>query len=125
MFQSSMAKEKDVSIAVEALRVAMIDADEIALRDRVSDALSYGHSNGNVEDKTMFVKNIVTGKDVFKSIELYDHVISVVDDMAIARHRFKADVVVSGTPISNDIGVLQIWRLEGGKWRLLARQAFK
>lgn len=114
-----------VAEAIENLRKAMIDVDEAALGRLTAEELSYGHSNGNVEDKLTFIKSIVSGKDDFKEIELSDTAITVAGDMAIARHRFKAHVIVAGKPLRSDIGALQVWRKEEGGWKLFARQAFK
>ena len=58
---SSTAQSKDqrnVSMAVEKLRKAMIDGDRIALEAVASDNLSYGHSGGKVENKSEFVEAI-------------------------------------------------------------------
>jgi hypothetical protein len=37
----------------------------------------------------------------------------------------KAELLVNGTPVSPNIGVLQVWQKEKGKWKLIARQAYK
>lgn len=115
----------EVAAAIESLRAAMLEADEAILARLTAESLSYGHSNGNIENKATFVKSILSGKDDFKKIELSDHTISVAGDMAIARHRFKAHVIVNGTPLNSDIGVLQVWKKESPGWKLFARQAFK
>lgn len=121
----SVNPEVQVAEAIESLRKAMIETDGETLGRLTAEALSYGHSNGNVEDKPAFIKSIVSGKDDFKKIELSDHTISVAGDMAIARHRFRAHVIVNGTPLNSDIGALQVWKKESAGWKLLARQAFK
>lgn len=113
--------------AVENLREAMVGADELALRDITLDELSYGHASGLVENKDEFVGAIAGSKrrDVFHSIELSDQTIQISGDTAIVRHNFKAEVSINGVLAHPDIRVMQVWELRQGKWKLLARQAFK
>ncbi len=51
--------EQAVARVVEKLRKAIVDADKNTLQSLVSDKLSYGHSAGFVEDKKVFVDNLV------------------------------------------------------------------
>ena len=117
--------EKEVAAAVENLRKAMIDADKSALQSLTAEELSYGHSSGTMEDKTTFVEVIANGKSDYKSLELSGQTIKFASNTAIVRHKFVAEVVNSGTPSTPNLGVLQIWQKQEGKWKLLARQAFK
>ena len=113
--------------AVESLRKAMVNADQAALELLTADELSYGHTSGLIEGKSNFIEAIVGNniRDVFKHIELSDEVVTVSGDVAIARHRFVAEVVVNGNLMSPDIKVIQVWQQIQGVWRLLARQAYK
>jgi hypothetical protein len=62
----------------------------------------------------------------FRRIELSDQTISLVDDEAIVRHLFTGETVnPAGQTTPVRIGVLQVWRKQGGDWRLLARQAYR
>ncbi len=118
--------EKTVAAAVETLRKAMIDADKSTLESLTAGQLSYGHSSGAIEDKAAFVEAIVSGKSNFNSIELSDQTIKFAGNAAIVRHKFKAELVGAGGALNNvNIGVLQVWQKQKGKWKLLARQAVK
>ena len=118
--------EKAVATAVEALRKAMIDADKSTLESLVAEQLSYGHSSGAIEDKAAFVDAIVSGKSNFNSIELSDQTIKFAGNDAIVRHKFKAELTGAGGVLNNvNIGVLQVWQKQKGKWKLIARQAVK
>jgi ketosteroid isomerase-like protein len=118
-------QEKEVAAAVENLRKAMIDGDKVALTNLVSDDLSYGHSSGLLEDKATFIDVIASGKNDFKTIEITETIIKFSGSVAIVRHKMKADLINNGSPSSVNIGVMQVWQKEKGKWRLVARQAFK
>ncbi|HEY4337383.1 MAG TPA: nuclear transport factor 2 family protein, partial [Puia sp.] len=57
VFAQSKDESKDeraVSTAVEALRKALVDPDKTTLDALVLDELTYGHSNGNLQDKAAF-----------------------------------------------------------------------
>ncbi len=47
-------KEATVAVAVEQLRKAMVDADSVMLDKLTAADLSYGHSSGHLDDKTLF-----------------------------------------------------------------------
>lgn len=117
--------EKEVAAAVENLRKAMVAADKSALENLAAEEISYGHSNGLIQDKAAFVEAIASGKNVFKTIQLSDQTIKIAGNTAIVRHTLNAEVVNSGTPGTAHIGVLLIWQKQNAKWKLLARQAVK
>ncbi len=117
--------EQEVAAAVENLRKAMIDADKSALENLAAEEISYGHSNGLVQDKAAFVEAIASGKNVFKTIHLSGQTIRVAGNTALVRHTFDAEVVNNGTSGAAHIGVLLVWQKQKGKWKLLARQAVK
>ncbi len=123
--QAQSKQEKEVADAVETLRTAMVDADEAALKNITADVLSYGHSSGKIEDKNAFVEALVSGTSDFKNMNLTEQSVTVADNTALVRHKLSADVVDSGKPNSINLGVLLVWQKQQGKWKLLARQAFK
>lgn len=112
-----------VEQAVEALRRLMLQPNAAALEALLADQLSYGHSDGRVQNRTEFVDSLMTGASKFNAIALSDQTISVVDDIAVVRHVFAADVVSNGKPGQPRIRILQVWQKRDGRWRLLARQA--
>src|SRR5688572_5017856 len=119
------ADEKAVAAAVEKLRQAMIAADIAALKSLAADEISYGHSNGLIENKAEFVDQFVTGKSVFKTINLTDQTVKIFGDVAIVRHRLTGDTNNSNVPGKVDLMVLLVWQKQKGTWKLLARQAVK
>lgn len=122
---SQPKEESRVAAQVLELRRAMIDADGKALRSLTSEKLSYGHSNGLVEDRESFVKKLVTGESDFVNMELSDQTLTVSGQTAIVRHRLDADIKDGGKPNKVRLQVLLIWQRQGGDWKLLARQAIR
>jgi hypothetical protein len=117
--------EAEVEAAVDELTRAILAADGTALDALVLDGLSYGHSSGAVQDKAAFVEALASRRSSFPSITLSNRTASIVGDDAIVRHVFDGETVSNGKSVPVHIGVLQVWHREGGRWRLLARQAFK
>lgn len=118
-------QETAVANAVEQLRKAMVDADSAMLDKLASAKLSYGHSGGLVDDKTEFIRKIVSGKSDFVKLELPEQTVSVSKNTAIVRHKFNAITNDNGRPGEVHLSVLQVWQKQHGHWVLLARQAVK
>ena len=119
------ADEKDVAAAVESLRTAMIDANKTTLENLTAEELTYGHSSGTMEDKAAFIEVIASGKNDYKSLELSGQTIKLAGSTAIVRHKFVGEIVTNGNINAANLGVLQIWQKQKGKWKLIARQAYK
>jgi hypothetical protein len=118
--------EKEVLAAVEFLRKAMLDGDKAALDKIAAPELSYGHSTGTIQDKDAFIDVLVSGKNDFVTIDLSDQTVRMVgNNIALVRHKLKADTNDGGKPGTANIGILLVWQKQQGQWKLLARQAFK
>lgn len=115
-----------VELAVEKLRQALLARQRDPL-DQLTDAqLSYGHSNGKIEDKTTFLETLVSGRSRFTSITLSDQRVAVSGNTATVRHIFSASTQDAGkAPGSIQLAVLLVWTKQAGQWKLLARQALK
>jgi hypothetical protein len=117
--------EAALSQAVEALRKALLDADKVRLEQLGAAQLSYGHSDGRVQNKEEFIDGVMTRKATVKSLSFPELTIAVVGDAAIARHIYLSDSETDGKPATVRIGALQVWQKQDGRWKLLARQGFK
>ena len=115
--------EQQVADAVLAWRKAMLDADKAVLEAILAPDLSYGHSNGKIEDKAMVVKSISTGESDFVTMDLTEQSIKIVGKTAIVRHKLAGEIKDGGKPGAVKLFVLQIWQKYGPDWKLLARQA--
>ena len=85
MTSTQTGKEGAVSAAVEALRKAMIAADQSGLEKLTMAELSYGHSSGKLENKAEFIEALTSGKSGFSAIELSGQTVSVVDKVVDRR----------------------------------------
>ena len=119
------ADEAAVAQAVEALRKAILGQEKTQLEALCADQLSYGHSDGRVENKAKFIDGVMTRKAILKSLTLSDHTIAIVGTDAIARHTWASESEADGKLTSTKIGVLQVWQKQDGAWKLLARQSVR
>jgi ketosteroid isomerase-like protein len=117
--------EAAVKQNVEALREALLRADKAQLERLTAEQLSYGHSDGRVQNKAEFIDGVMTRKATVKSLNFPDLKIAVAGDAAIARHLYESESETDGKPNSIRIGTLEVWQKQGGNWKLLARQAYK
>ncbi len=115
----------EIEVSVTQLYAAMIEKNKSVLQNLTMDKLTYGHSSGKVEDKSEYVDGVLNGAFQFSSITPTDQTISVVGDVGIVRHIFKAEGTNDSTPAKVNIGCLMVFQKQNNSWKLLARQAFK
>jgi ketosteroid isomerase-like protein len=117
--------EAAVKQNVEALREALLKADKAQLERLTAEQVSYGHSDGRVQNKAEFIDGVMTRKATVKSLNFPDLKIAVAGDAAIARHLYESESEMDGKTTNTKIGTLQVWQKQGGNWKLLARQGYK
>jgi hypothetical protein len=119
------ANEASVDAAVQRLNAAMIGANAQEMKALTSDALSYGHSNGRVQDQVAFIETIASGATRYRRIDLSNSVTTLAGDEAIVRDHFSGTVESAGKVTDVDFDQLMIWQKRDGVWKLLARQGYK
>jgi hypothetical protein len=118
--------EIEVSTAVETLRKAMEDGNESVLQKLTDEKLTYGHSNGRIEDKASFVQSLASKQSDFVDISLSEQTVIINGNTALVRHKMNGNTNDAGKgPGTLNLGVLQVWIKNKGGWKLAARQAFK
>jgi ketosteroid isomerase-like protein len=111
---------------VEALREALLKADKAQLERLTAEQVSYGHSDGRVQNKAEFIDGVMTRKATVKSLNFPDLKIGMAGDAAIARHLYESESEMDGKTTDTKIGILEVWqKKQGGNWKLLARQGYK
>lgn len=111
---------------VNAFNDAMVNPTAQLLEDLCANELSYGHSNGLIQDKATFIDDLVNGPYNFKSVTSPELSIEISEETIVARFIFLAHAIKDENPIDIRLGCIQIFqRNAAGKWKLLARQAYK
>jgi hypothetical protein len=119
------AEEEAVASAVEAFRKAMQANDRAGLDALCSAQLSYGHSDGKVQTKEVFLDDATSGKARWKTLEFSGVKNSVAGDDAISRFILSGDLETADKVTAVRISVLMVWHKQGSAWTLLARQGYK
>ncbi|HEX5055401.1 MAG TPA: nuclear transport factor 2 family protein [Gammaproteobacteria bacterium] len=115
-----------VRARVDAFVAALLKPERSVLEELTSPDLSYGHSNGRIENREEFFLTMLEGHSRFLSIELTAQAIKTSGDIAIARHNLYAHTHDKGKePGTIRIGIMLVWRRECRSWKLLARQAYR
>lgn len=118
--------EAEVAEAVEALRVQLVDPEQAVLEGIADDILSYGHSNGHIEDKAEFIASLISQKFNFETLDLTEQTIDLSGETAIVRHQLQGNTADAGKePGTANLKVMQVWQKKGDDWKLLSRQAVK
>lgn len=125
MVKAQTKDEKDVLVAVENMRLALISGERAALENVAATDLSYGHSSGKLQDKAAFVEAIASGASDFVSIEYKNQTVKVTGKTALVRHELHAKTNDGGKPGEVHLGILLVWQKQGKDWKLLGRQAYK
>ena len=87
------------------------------------DGLTYGHSNGRLQNKTEFIREL-DGTNSFQSRELSKQTVFIDGDVAVVRHVFDGvNNLPEGKTSTAHITVLQVWKQYGGARKLLTRQS--
>ena len=117
--------EEQVSKAVEAFRLAQIEADGRILDALCAAELSYSHADARVEDKAAFIAHSTNGKSKFLSLEYRDVQISVVGPAAIVRFHgiSENEWTANGKTgkFNANLHILMNWQKQGNDWKLLSR----
>ena len=119
------ADDAAVGAAVEELRKASLAGDVGKLTALSSDAITYGHSDGRVQNKAEMLDGFKTRKATVKSIDFPELKVAVTGDTAVSRHLYVSQSELEGKTTDTKIGVIECWHKEGGGWKLLGRQGYK
>jgi hypothetical protein len=85
----------------------------------------YGHSAGRIETKAQFINGAVSRRSVWKFMTLTGQSHQIVGKRAVVRHLLTGETESEGKTNAIMIGVLGVWQKQVGRWKLLARQAYK
>ena len=115
--------EAAVQKAMDAFSRASMAGDKAGLEALAAPEITYGHSDGRVQDRATFIDALVTRKTIFKTMDLTRQTIAIAGDTAIVRNHMSADVDPGGRHV--ELEMIYVWQKRGGEWKLLLRQASK
>ena len=112
--------------AMSNLDKALMNKDEKALVRLLHQDVSYGHSNGWVQNKTDIINDLKSGKLIYDKIENNSvTIVAINNKWATVRINTNAEGKVNGNSFQFKLHVLQVWLKAKSGWQLLARQSTK
>ena len=117
--------DRGLETVLKQFHQAMVTNNMTALHQHTDKILSYGHSNGWIETKSEFIKNLETGYIKYHSYKEDSLNIAMNDNMANVRFIADINVTLSGKTNDYHLKVLEVWMRKGKTWLLVARQAVK
>ena len=117
--------EAAVAQSIETLRQGILQQDKAKLDQVAASQISYGHSDGRVQNKAEFIDGVMTRKQIQKSLTFPELKVFVAGNSAVARHIYLGESELDGKQTNTRIGALQVWQKQDGGWKLLARQGFR
>ena len=114
-----------IEAAVNYFLTALKSGDRESLQKITHEKLSYGHSNGRLENQEEFIEKLATGASKFLTVNTTNQTMYHTKHTAIIRHRLDANVIYNGKENEVHLNVLMVFEKENGAWKLLARQAVK
>lgn len=117
--------EQKLLTTLKEFHQALVAGNTVSINQQTDKALSYGHSNGWVENKNDLIKNLETG--YIDYADYREDSVQVVINGTLAHARFVADINarLNGTSAAFHLKVLEVWVKKGKRWVLFARQAVK
>ena len=117
--------EAKLTTTLKEFHQALVNGNTISINQQTDKALSYGHSNGWVENKTDLIKDLETG--IIRYHSFREDSLQVVINGNLAHARFVADIsaTLRGTDPAFHLKVLEVWVRKGKRWVLFARQAVR
>ena len=121
------AEEQQVWTGVEQLTKAVFETkDSVAINGLVNKYVTYAHSSGLVEDRPTMIHAAVSSALKYKNISIEKGEINIDGNTAVLRHNLRGvSVDASGTESPLNLGILQVWKKNNGKWQIWARQAVR
>ncbi len=100
--------------------------DSLTLESLFAKKATYGHSGGKLESREEAIKNIANNRSSYTDTLISNLTTLMYDDVAIVRFVYKAiETKADGKASALNLGMILTWVREKGKWKLLARQAYK
>jgi hypothetical protein len=112
--------------AMSDLDRALVSKDQKTLASLLYSEVSYGHSNGWVQNKADVINDLQSGKLSYDKIEnLASSVVAISDHWATTRTVTNAEGKVNGNAFQFKLHILEVWLKTSDGWQLLARQSTK
>jgi ketosteroid isomerase-like protein len=102
---------------------ALINSDVAALEKIYDDSLTYTHSSGAVDNKSVYVGNIKSGVTKYQSMKRDDIKVSVYGNAALVTCHWEVHVLNRGNKIDTNARYIHVYVKQKDGWKMVAHQA--
>ena len=111
---------------MQQLDKALLQNDERVLKTVLHKEVSYGHSNGWIQNKADVMTDFTSGKLTYNKIENNSSaIVNISKKYATVKTNTNAEGAVNGTAFKLTLHVMQFWVKTKKGWQLIARQSAK
>ena len=112
--------------AMHKLDKALLQKDETVLMSVLHKDLSFGHSNGWIQNKKDILNDFASGKLTYNKFENNSSaIVTISKKYATVKTNTNAEGVVNGTAFKLTLHIMQFWIKTKKGWQLIARQSAK
>ena len=120
------SEEEKLITTLKEFHKALVDKNTISINQQTDKALSYGHSNGWIQNKADVIKDLETGYISYQGIKEDSITITMNDNMANVRFLGEYKATLKGAAATSfRLRVLEVWVKKSKRWVLFARQGVK
>src|SRR6266487_122718 len=123
VFAAAQTEEEKLISTMKEFHQALVQKNTASINQQTEKSLSYGHSNGWVQNKNDIIKDFETGLISYQTYREDSVQVSMSGNFANIRFVADIDATLRGNAISNHLKVLEVWVKKGRRWLLFARQA--
>jgi len=100
--------------------------DSAALGQLFARTLTYGHSNGRIQNREEAIDGIIHNKSTYTDTSLKSYNVMINDDAAVVRYVIReTETNAEGKAVPLRLAIMLVWVEEKGKWKLFGRQAVR
>lgn len=122
---SAQTDEQKLLTTLKEFHQALVAGNTVSINQQTDKALSYGHSNGWVENKNDLLQHLESRYIVYGQYREDSVQIGINGNLAHARFIADINVTLQGSANTYRLKVLEVWVRKGKRWVLFARQAVK
>ena len=117
--------ELKLTRTIREFHQALVDANAVYIDQQTDKMLSYGHSNGWIQNKNEVIDDLTNGKIDYLSFKEDSIQVHINGNLASVRFIGAIEAVMEGNKASFKLRVLEVWTKRSNRWVLFARQAIR
>jgi hypothetical protein len=117
--------ETRLTRTIKEFHKALVDGNTVSINQQTDKMLSYGHSNGWVENKNEVINDLKSGVIDYLGYTEDSLTIGINGNLASARFIGAVEASMKGVQSTFKLRVLEVWTKKSNRWVLFARQAIK